>query len=72
MDRIALILHRTCRASQMKNLVTESIPSITYIMMDEIESRVLKKVNNIFTTACREVIHTDDCMTLIDQTITKM
>ena len=72
LDRVELIVNWRGRAGEVKNLIDLNIQRETDIVPKDLEQRIGEIIDNVGPPARIEIVDTNDLMSLLHQSFTKM
>ncbi len=72
LDRIKLIVNRRCRAGEVIDFVHLNVKRKGDIMPHQFEAGIVEKLTNIIFTSSKEIVDTQDVVSLSDQPVAKV
>ena len=72
LDRIVLVVRRRGRAGEVVNLIHLKLEGLNHIVPHELKVRVAHQVQHIALTTREKVVHANDLVALVEQTLTQM
>ena len=72
LDRIVLVVRRRGRAGEVVNLIHLKLEGLNHIVPHELKVRVVHQVQHIALTTREKVVHANDLVALVEQTLTQM